>query len=393
MRDAREFVELPKSFGCIVPTNEQCPPNSTKKNPAARANWQYDGGINRNHCTLRGYFVGSMRRTAPIAIGLRRHLCRFVCAHSMLVARGGSMQTPFRCLRNSMLALCILSPIAGLAFEATFDDLEQRAAKGNSDAQFRMGLEYAVGQRVPLDLVQAIYWYRKAASHGYAPAQFNLGIAYHNGLGVARDEAVSVRWFRKAADQGKAEAAFLVARAFDTGQGVAKDKAKAVLWYARSDEGISNPAAEYRLGEMYGYGDGVPKDAIEAMRWYRKAGENGNAAAQCRVGAAYLLGVGLPQDNAQAAMWLRKAAAQGTASAQYQLGSMYQAGEGVAQDYAEAYFWFNLAAAAEREPVRQEQIAVQRDAAASNLPETVLAQTQERVRQWNTEHPSEPKAE
>src|SRR5208282_5897662 len=120
-----------------------------------------------------------------------------------------------------------------------------------------------------------------------------------------------------------------------------------------------------------------------AMRWYRKAGENGNAAAQCRLGAAYLLGMGVPQDNALAAAWLRKAAAQGAVAAQYQLGSMYQAGEGVAQDYAEAYFWFNLADAAEKEPVRQEEIVAQRDAAASNLPETVLAQTRERVRRWN----------
>ncbi|MGO9938977.1 MAG: tetratricopeptide repeat protein [Terracidiphilus sp.] len=92
-------------------------------------------------------------------------------------------------------------------------------------------------------------------------------------------------------------------------------------------------------------------------------------------------------------IWLRKVAAQGTASAQYELGSMYKAGEGVAQDYAEAYFWFNLAAASEREPVRRGEIAGQRDAAASNLKGDVLAQTRERVRQWNAEHPSDSGSE
>ncbi|HUD55782.1 MAG TPA: tetratricopeptide repeat protein [Terracidiphilus sp.] len=371
--------------------------NFRKEKVAARAISQYDVGIIRNHSRFAGCIVRSIRRAAPIANAQRLALkvCAdaSACAGWMLVAQGGVMPTPYRCLRNSMMALCLFVPITAVALGEVFAELERRAAAGNSDAQFRMGLEYAVGQRVPLDLERAAYWYRKAAGHGNALARFNLGIAYHNGLGIARDDAESVRWFRKAADQGNADAEFLVGRAYDTGRGIAKDKAKAVLWYTRSDEGSANPAAEYRLGEIYGYGDGVPKDAVEAMRWYRKAGENGNVAAQCRLGAAYLLGMEVPQDNALAAEWLRKAAAQGAAAAQYQLGSMYQAGEGVAQDYAEAYFWFNLAAAAEKEPFRQEEIVAQRDAAASNLPETVLVQTQERVRQWNTEHSTEPSAE
>ena len=129
------------------------------------------------------------------------------------------------------------------------------------------------------------------------------------------------------------------------------------------------------------------------MRWYRKAADRGEAGAECKLAAGYLLGFGVPQDDAEAVRWLRKAAAQGTASAQYKLGTMYQSGEGVSQDLGEAYFWLNLAAAAEKEPGRREEIAAQRDAAASNLTDQALLQTRERVRQWNAEHSLESRAQ
>ena len=66
------------------------------------------------------------------------------------------MPTPYRCFRNSMMALCLFVPITAVALGVDFAELERRAVAGNSDAQFRMGLEYAVGQRVPLDLESPI---------------------------------------------------------------------------------------------------------------------------------------------------------------------------------------------------------------------------------------------
>ncbi|MGA8673145.1 MAG: hypothetical protein WB679_24945, partial [Terracidiphilus sp.] len=101
------------------------------------------------------------------------------CAGWMLVAQGGVMPILYPCTRNSTMVLCLFLSITAVAWGEDFAELERRADRGNSDAEFRMGLEYAVGQRVPLDLEQAARWYRKAAGHGNPLAQYNLGIAYH----------------------------------------------------------------------------------------------------------------------------------------------------------------------------------------------------------------------
>jgi uncharacterized protein len=102
----------------------------------------------------------------------------------------------------------------------------------------------------------------------------------------------------------------------------------------------------------------------------------------------YILKRGLPQDYTQAAAWLNKAAEQGKTGAQYFLGKMYEDGLGVPQDYAEAYFWLDLAASGNVENVRPEDLATNRDNAASHLTSALLLQTQERARNWFETHGS-----
>jgi len=45
-------------------------------------------------------------------------------------------------------------------------ELEQRAARGDADAEFRLGVEYAAGRDGPADMAQALAWYRRAAAQG-----------------------------------------------------------------------------------------------------------------------------------------------------------------------------------------------------------------------------------
>ena len=65
---------------------------------------------------------------------------------------------------------------------------------------------YTNGYGVEKDIVQAVYWYRKAAEQGFAPAQSNLGYLYANGYGVEKDIVQAVYWYRKAAEQGDTRA-------------------------------------------------------------------------------------------------------------------------------------------------------------------------------------------
>ena len=54
--------------------------------------------------------------------------------------------------------------------------------------------------------IEAVEWYRRAATQGYAPAQYNLGVMLETGEGCAVDEDEAEKWYRKAAEQGIKEA-------------------------------------------------------------------------------------------------------------------------------------------------------------------------------------------
>ncbi len=219
-------------------------------------------------------------------------------------------------------------------------------------------LNYATGEGVTKDEVEAVKWYRKAADQGLAIASYNLGNMYSGGRGVAKDEAESLMWWRKAADQGHATAQNLLGSMYETGASyqngglaVAKDEAEAVKWYRKAaDQG--DAIAGHLLGLMYANGRGVAKDEAEAVRWYRKAADQGDPEAYVSIGSAYADGRGVVKDEADAVQWYRKVADRGYARAQYHLGRMYADGLGVAQDDVEAYKWSLLAGAQGDESAR-----------------------------------------
>jgi TPR repeat protein len=46
--------------------------------------------------------------------------------------------------------------------------------RGYAAALFNLGMEYRLGEAVPLNNRRAIVWFRKAAEQGHAEAQFSL---------------------------------------------------------------------------------------------------------------------------------------------------------------------------------------------------------------------------
>ena len=82
------------------------------------------------------------------------------------------------------------------------------AEHGDPEAQFALGLRYSAGIEAGPDLVQAAYWYRKAADQDHTLAQFHLGIMFANGQGLAQSDATAVLWIRKSAEGGDAGAQF-----------------------------------------------------------------------------------------------------------------------------------------------------------------------------------------
>jgi hypothetical protein len=119
------------------------------------------------------------------------------------------------------------------------------------------------------------HWLIKAAEQGHLDAQFDLGVQY----AVDKDNDSAFHWFSKAAEQGSDLGQCALGTCYTEGTGVQTDKEKANFWYTKSaDQG--NMAAKYFLGINYYYGDGVPKDEAKAKELIASSANLGYENAQ-----------------------------------------------------------------------------------------------------------------
>jgi len=123
-------------------------------------------------------------------------------------------------------------------FETALAELQPLAEQGDARAQYRLGVMYAAGQGVEINLREAVRLYRAAAEQGHAEAQNALAFMYRVGNGVPQSDEDAIKWYRLAADQG-------------VGQ------------------------AQYNLGSMYGGGRGVSSDFVQAYKWFSLAAMHG----------------------------------------------------------------------------------------------------------------------
>ena len=78
--------------------------------------------------------------------------------------------------------------------------------RGDSRAQFSLGMIYEKGLGVIRSDVDAVFWYRQAAGQGHPGAQYSLGTMKADGRGVAQSHRAALVWFSIAAENGFEEA-------------------------------------------------------------------------------------------------------------------------------------------------------------------------------------------
>lgn len=144
--------------------------------------------------------------------------------------------------------------------------LGRAAERGDSQAQFLLGLRYSRGVGVPMDEAEAVRWYRRAAEQGHSGAQLQLGASYADGRGVTRDEAEAMRWYNLAAEQGDLEALFRIGVMYAEGRGVPRDDAQAIHRYLRAAQ-QGHVKAAHNLGSMYEQGRGGSGNLVSAYKW------------------------------------------------------------------------------------------------------------------------------
>jgi len=131
-----------------------------------------------------------------------------------------------------LFAIMIIPDLSGAAVEDLsvfpqdeLSDLERRAAAGDAQSQFQLGLVYAEGADVPRSFSVAAQWFHQAAAQGIVRAQYNLGILYEAGAGVPRSAEQALYWYRIVAEASRdgSRDAF--------GPGPAKSEAEVLEWY------------------------------------------------------------------------------------------------------------------------------------------------------------------
>ena len=194
-------------------------------------------------------------------------------------------------------------PHIGSIFKIGVSGIQARAEQGDPRYQFQLGGSYLYGLHgISKNHIQAEYWYRKAAEQGLDNAQAALAQLYwlaavrveyqmrepnyvmddeYVGERVPGDFAQALYWFRKAAEQGVRWAQGDLASMYSSGSGVAKDDQQAYFWYllaavdGHRDSAKRRDRAEAKL---------PPQQRAEAQAAARNWKGRPSAWTQCNLG-------------------------------------------------------------------------------------------------------------
>ena len=90
-----------------------------------------------------------------------------------------------------------------------FEALKRSAKDGDAEAQCAVGDICADDSRVDVfDVIEAAYWYEKAAMQGHTRAQWLIGACYLQGIGVNKDVEKAENWLLKSAQSGDTDGQF-----------------------------------------------------------------------------------------------------------------------------------------------------------------------------------------
>ncbi|CAG8492956.1 6153_t:CDS:1 [Ambispora gerdemannii] len=153
--------------------------------------------------------------------------------------------------------------------------------KAASEINDRLGLQetgvfYSHGKGVKYDLVEANYWFKKAADCNMGIAQHRLAQNYFRGNGIEVDNAEGLKWLLKSADVGFAEAMDLLTDLYLVGDYTKKDDRIALFWAKRSYYELGSRIGLANLMTCYQKGYGTCMDVHKAIFLAVHAKRNGH---------------------------------------------------------------------------------------------------------------------
>ena len=259
--------------------------------------------------------------------------------------------------------------------------LEERARRGDVEAQYLLAVNTFFGKGRPVNPVLAVYWFRRAADAGHAVSQYNLARCFERGWGCQKSVGMAIGYYHKAMRSKLSAAALRYAELLYSGVPAEKgeygefpalsaDPEKALQIMRRealsSEQGKLilarylfkdapkhgrelrerlanyvkrkevNPEALLLYSVCLRSGIGGDIDIPEGIKVLQRAVDCGNAEAIAQLAEILDSGTGLPPDPARAVQLTRQAAGKGNQRALVNLGKRHLAGIGVDYDPGQA---------------------------------------------------------
>jgi TPR repeat protein len=159
------------------------------------------------------------------------------------------------------------------SFTDAMIECARKAAAGDAESQFRMAQMYRHGKGVPMNIHEAITWYKRAFDGGFPEAAYRLGRLYTQGSVIGKDIKKALHWHSKAARADHVPAMVALGNHLARGAGIEKDLSAAATWYGKAAKS-KNAGAQFVYGLMLCDGRGVAIDRIAAYVWICRAIDN-----------------------------------------------------------------------------------------------------------------------
>ena len=140
--------------------------------------------------------------------------------------------------------------------------LTQEANAGDPLAQHELGLRFLLGEGVPADTSQAVFWIKKAADQNLTSAKYNYAILLVNGIGIQWDPFTAFKLFQSAADDGMVQAQYVVGILYTDNLTVKRDYNMAFYWIRKAANNDYEPAKDIvaRLEPR------ISKDIVDSLK-------------------------------------------------------------------------------------------------------------------------------
>jgi TPR repeat protein len=207
--------------------------------------------------------------------------------------------------------------------------------RGDSRADYRLGIMYEFGKGIAKSLYRAIYYYEKSFIKGNYDAKYKLSCMYLDGHSVTRDLLNEFHYSTKESAMFHHKANEVLVFKSNL-KPITEEKRLSMLEKA-TKKGLIR--LEYQIGVWYEKNN----DDRNALKWLTLASNIGVTDAYYRLGVFYERGRGTKQNYTAARNMYQKAAEKEHEDACYRLARLYQYGNGGKVDYLKAYQYFKKA--------------------------------------------------